>query len=159
VAPAALAAVPLRGGERGQERQRPDPPGPGDPDQQHQAEPAQAAGLHEVALRRADGVAVDPLGPDALAAPALDGVVEAEEDGAPRHEGVQQQLQQHTPGRPATPAGAVQHAMVVGEPPLAAGPGDPEDAGHRALAGRQDRPDQQQLGVPPAALEEERREA
>src|SRR5215213_3254074 len=34
------------------------------------------------------------------------------------------------------------------EPPLAAEPGDPEDAGHGALARYQDGPDQQHLGVP-----------
>ena len=85
VPPAALAAVALRGGERGQERQRPDAPGPGDRGQQHQAEPAQAAGLDEVALRGADRVAVDALGADALAAAALDRVVDA----------------QHAPGRSA----------------------------------------------------------
>src|SRR3712207_4902715 len=76
MAPAVLAAVPLRGRQGGQERQRPDPPGPGDRDQHHQAEPAQAAGLDEVALRRAHGVAVDAFGADPLAAPALDRVVD-----------------------------------------------------------------------------------
>jgi hypothetical protein len=159
VAPAVLAAVALRGRQGGQERQRPDPPGPGDRNQQHQAQPAQAAGLDEVALRRAHGVAVDALGADPLAAPALDGVVDAEDHRPLRREGVQQQAQQHAPGRPSAPGGAVQHAMVVGEPPLAAEPGDPEDAGHGASAGRQDRPDQQHLGVPPTPLAEERREA
>jgi hypothetical protein len=96
---------------------------------------------------------------DALAAPALDGVVEAEDHRAARREGVQQQPQHHTPGRPSAPGGAVQHAMVVGEPPFAAESSDPEDAGHGALARRQDRPDQQHLGVSPAPLEEQRRKA
>src|SRR4051794_41697834 len=47
--------------------------------------------------------------------------------------------------------------MVVGEPPLPAEPGDPQDAGHRALAGRQDGTDQQQLGVAPRPLLQEHR--
>ena len=49
--------------------------------------------------------------------------------------------------------------MVVGEPPLVGEPGDPQQTGHRALPGRQDRPDQQHLGMPPAPLEEQGREA
>jgi len=40
-----------------------------------------------------------------------------------------------------------------------AAPGDPQQAGDRALPGRQDRPDQQHLGMSPAPLAEERREA
>ena len=112
-----------------------------------------------VAVAGADRVAVDAFGGDAPAAPALDGVVEAEDQRAARREGVQQQAQQHAPGCPSAPGGAVQHAMVVGEPPLAAEPGDPEDAGHGALARRQNGPDQQHLRMPPTALAEERREA
>ena len=72
---AMLAAIPLRGSQRRQERQRPDPPGQG---YRHQAQPAQAAGLHEVAVAvavaGADRVPVDAFGADALAAPTLDGV-------------------------------------------------------------------------------------
>jgi hypothetical protein len=48
-------------------------------DPEHQAEPAQAAGLDEVALRGTDRTAVDALGRDAHAAPAFDRVVEAED--------------------------------------------------------------------------------
>src|SRR3954463_8711784 len=47
--------------------------------------------------------------------------------------------------------------MVVGEPPLPAEAGDPQDAGHCALAGRQDGTDQQQLGVAPRPLLQEHR--
>src|SRR3954466_9124040 len=47
--------------------------------------------------------------------------------------------------------------MVVGEPPLPSEPGDPQEAGHRALAGRQDGTDQQQLGVAPRPLLQEHR--
>src|SRR3954463_4702622 len=47
--------------------------------------------------------------------------------------------------------------MVVGEPPLPAEPGDPQEAGHRALARRQDGTDQQQLGVAPRPLLQEHR--
>src|SRR5215212_5246003 len=45
------------------------------------------------------------------------------------------------------------------EPPLPAESGDPENAGHRAPARRQDGSDQQHLGMPPTSLEKERRKA
>ena len=49
--------------------------------------------------------------------------------------------------------------MVVDEAPILAEPGDPENAGHRSPAGRQDSPDEQNTGMPPSPLQEERREA
>ena len=91
VPPAALAVVALRGGEHGQERQRPDAPRPGDGRQQHEREPAQAAGLDEVAARGAHRVAVDALGRDLRPAPALDRVVEADHDRPVRDETAHQQ--------------------------------------------------------------------
>src|SRR4051812_8405719 len=90
VAPAVLAAVPLRRGQSGEERQGPDPARPGDRGQEHQAEPAQAAGLDEVALRGTDRVAVDAFGADPLAAAALDRLVDAQHHGTGRREGVEQ---------------------------------------------------------------------
>jgi hypothetical protein len=112
-----------------------------------------------VPLRGADRVAVDALGADALAAPALDVVVEAQQHRPLQHEGLQQQPEQHPCRRPAAPGGAVQHAVVVDEPPLPAEPADAQDAGHRALTGHQDGAEQQHLGVPPGVLAKERREA
>jgi hypothetical protein len=100
-----------------------------------------------------------PFGADALAAPPLDRVVEAQQHRPGRQEGVQQKSEQDPGCRSSAPGGAVQHAVVVHKPPLPAEPADPQNAGHRTLAGRQDRPDQQHLGMPPTPLEEQRREA
>jgi hypothetical protein len=47
--------------------------------------------------------------------------------------------------------------MVVGEPSLAAEAGDPQQAGHGALAGGEDGADQQQLGMAPRSLLQEQR--
>ena len=47
--------------------------------------------------------------------------------------------------------------MVVGEPSLPAEPRDPQEAGHRALAGSEDGADQQQLGMAPGSLLQEHR--
>jgi hypothetical protein len=112
-----------------------------------------------VALRRADRVAVDALGRDALAAPALDGVVQADHNRPFGREGVEQQPEQHPRRRPPAPGGAVQHPVVVGEAPLAAEPADPQHARHRARPGRQHGAQQQRLGVAPTPLPEEWREA
>jgi len=54
----------------------------------------------------------------------------------PLGEGVEQKAQQHAPGRASAPGSAVEHAMVVGESPLAGEPGNPQQAGDCALAGR-----------------------
>ncbi len=61
-----------------QERQGLDAGQPGQRRQQHEAEPAPAAGLDEVAAAGADGIAVDAAGADARAPAPLDGVVEAD---------------------------------------------------------------------------------
>jgi hypothetical protein len=91
-----------------------------------------------VALRGADRVAVDALRRDALAATTLDRVVDAQHHRSGRREGVEQQAEQDAGGGPRAPGHAVEHPVVVGEPPLPAEPGDPQQAGHGALAGRED---------------------
>src|SRR4051812_48070175 len=91
VSPPALPTATLRGRERGQERQRPHPSCPRDRRQEHQAQPAQAAGLDEKRLRRTHRVTVDALGRDTLAAAALDRVVQAQHHRPRGHEGGNQQ--------------------------------------------------------------------
>src|SRR3954468_4157665 len=91
VSPPALPTATLRGRERGQERQRPHPSGPRDRRQEHQAQPAQPAGLDEKRLRRTHRVTVDALGRDTLAAAALDRVVQAQHYRPRGHEGGDQQ--------------------------------------------------------------------
>ena len=152
-----LAAVALRGCERGKERERPNAPRPRDWSQKHQAEPPQAAGLDAVALRGANRVAVDALGVDALAAAALDRVINPQHHGAVRRKGSKQEAQQQAGRCVGSPGGPVEHAMVGGEPALPAAPRDPQEAGHRALAGDEDGADQQQLRVPPCSLLPEHR--
>src|SRR5207342_1261514 len=121
------------------------PPRPRNGGQKHQAEPTQSAGLDEVVLRGADWVTVNALGGDAFAAAALDRVVDPEHDRAPRGKGGDQQAEQQAGCGTRVPDGTVEDAMVVGEPPLAAEAGDPQQAGHGALAGGKNGADQQQL--------------
>ena len=49
---ALLGGIALGGRQHGQEGQPPDAAGPGDRSQQHEAEPAQAAGLDEMPMAR-----------------------------------------------------------------------------------------------------------
>ena len=145
--------------ERRQEGQRPDPPGPRDGRQQHQAHPAQPARLDEVRVRRAHGVAVDAPGPDAPPPAPLDGVVDGHHDRGPRGTKVStRSLEQDARAGPRTPRRAAEHAVVVHEVALPRKAHDPQHARHRAPARRQQRADQEHLGVAPGAVDEERRE-
>jgi hypothetical protein len=110
-----------------------------------------------VAPRGTDRIAIDALGADALAAAALDRVVDPQHHGTGRGKGSNQQAQQQTGGRAGVPRDPVENAMVVGEPPLPAEASDPQEAGHRALAGRENGADQQQLGTAPRSLLQEHR--
>jgi hypothetical protein len=102
---------------------------------------------------------VDAFGIDPPAAARLDRVVDAEHHRSGWCKGIEQQAEQDAGGCPRAPDHAVEHAMVVGEPPFPAEPGDPQGAGHGAPAGREDGADQQQLGMAPyPLLHEHRRE-
>lgn len=98
------------------------------------------------------------FGGDALAAPALNGVVNPEHNRPAWRKGGDQQPEQGARRGARAPGGAAQHAVVVHEPPLARKAGDAQDAGHGALAGCQDGAGQQHGGVPPTALKEQGRE-
>ncbi len=158
-----VAATPLAAGalgrdQCGEEGQRPDPFSPWHGRQQHQAHPAQPAGLDEVAVGRAYGIAVDALGRDALAAAALDGVIQRQHHGTVRRKGGDQQAEQDAGAGARAPDGAAEDAMVVHEAALARAAGDPQQARHRAPPRRQDGTDQQHLCMAPGALAEQRRE-
>ncbi len=113
----------------------------------------------EVSVRGADRVAVDPLGGDALAAAALDGVVDAQHHRAVWRKSGNQQVQQQPGCQARVPRRPVQNSMVVHEAPLVHQPANAQQAGDRARAGRQDGADQQHLGTAPTPLAEQRREA
>jgi hypothetical protein len=105
-----------------------------------------------VSVAGTHGVAVDALGRDALATTTLDRVVQAEHHRPDRGEGVQQQAEQDMRCCPAAPDCTVEHAVIVDKATLSAQPHDPQQARHRAPAGRQDGTDQQRLGVLPRPL-------
>ena len=94
VALALLGRVPLGGRQDGQEGQAPDAAGPGNGREQHDAEPAQTAGLDEMAMAGADRVTVDPARRDPRAPAPLDGIIEADHHRAVRDEGGDQPQQE-----------------------------------------------------------------
>ena len=100
---AALGVVAFGGRERGEDGQRPGAGCPGDGDQQHQADPAQPACFHEMAVAGANGVAVDALGRDPLAAAERRrrSLVSSmpKDERAIGNEGRDQHAQQHAAGR------------------------------------------------------------
>src|SRR5918998_4797762 len=110
-----------------------------------------------MSIGRAHRIAVDALGLDALAAPALNRVIQAKDHRTGWNEGVNQQAQQQ-PGRLASvPASPAEHTMVVDEVALAAEANDAQKAGHGAFAGGQNSPDEQHLGMAPSAVAKQRR--
>ena len=155
---ALLAAGALGGHEGGEEGQRPDPPCPGNRGQQHQAEPAQAAGLDEVAAGGADRITIDAAGPDALAPAPLDRVVEAQHHRAARRERRDQVPEQDAGAGVGRPGGAVEDAVEVDEATLMGTAHDTQQAGDRASARSQDGAQEQDPGVAPGAVDEQRRE-
>lgn len=144
--------------QRGQERQRPDTPRPRDRGEQHQAHPAQPARLDEMAVGGANRITVDALGRDPLAAAALDRVVQSQDHGAVLRERVDQEPEQDAAASARAPRCPVEDAVDVHEPPLLRTAHGPQDAGHRAPTGGEDRANQQNLSVSPRAMDEQRRE-
>jgi hypothetical protein len=110
-----------------------------------------------MAVAGAHGVAVDALGRDALAAAALDRVVEAQYNHPCRHEYADQQSQEQTRCSPGAPDSTVEHAVIVDEAALPAQPRDAQQARHGALAGCQDGAHQQHFSMPPRSLLHEHR--
>ena len=82
---------------------------PGQRRQQHEAEPAKAACLDEMAVAGARGVAVDAAGADVCSPAPLDGVIQADDDGFSLFD----QLRHQIPGvrvRLASPPAACEYA-------------------------------------------------
>ena len=137
VGAAALAIVPFGGREHREVGQRLDPPRPGDGAQHHEAQPTQAARLHEMRMARADGVAVDAARGDLRTPTALDRVVHADHHRAVRHEAFDDQRQEPAGERARSPARAVEDLMIAGEVGGVGATGHAQRRRHGAFAGRE----------------------
>jgi hypothetical protein len=145
-----LLPISLRGGQDGQKRQRPAPSGPRDLRQQHEREPAQATGFNEVTVRRAYRIAVDTACLDPCSQPALDGVIQADQNRfVMGDEGVDQQTEETARQPAAGPDVTVEHAVIVGKMCDLIEPHDAQGRGDRAPARYEDRSRYQHQDMPP----------
>ena len=85
---ATLSIGALRWRQQGQDRQGLHDARPRDRRQHHEAQPAQAAGLDEMATTGADGITIDAARRDLPSPPTLDGVVHADDNWSIRHEAI-----------------------------------------------------------------------
>lgn len=152
----ALGLVAFRWTQDGQERQPPDRFGPRELDQQHAAEPTQAAGFGKMRTGRPHRVAVDAFGFDLGAAPPLDRVINPKNEFAIRRECGDQQSQQDLARRQSSPSRPIQDSMIVLKMDLLALAHNAQASRDRAFAGSQDRSNQQDFGVFPNGLGEQR---
>ena len=131
--------------------------GPGYMAQPHQGDPTQATGLDQLLATGADRVPVDAPSLDLGAAPAFQGFVDAENQRAVAPIQVLEQQHQQDVGRlTRRPYRSVQHLMVAGVVALVAAAHDTQRRGDSALTRGQDRAHQQQLGLLPSRVGEQR---
>ncbi len=105
-----------------------------------------------------DGIAVDALRGDPLATATFQRLIDAHKERPGRHEGGDQQGQQHPADGQPGPLSAAEHAMVAVKLPHLSVPGHPQGGGNGALRRSQERPHQQHLRVAPHARGKQRRE-
>ena len=150
MAASALPVVAFRRRQHGEKRQGPIASRPGDLAQPHQGNPAQTAGLDQVAPAGTHRIAVDAQGFDFRAAAPFQGFVDAEDQRTIALIQVEDQQSQQDAcrlaGRPHRP---IEHLMITGVVAVVAQSHDTVRRCHGALAGSQYRADQQDLGFPP----------
>ena len=136
VAASALPAVAFRGRQHGKEWQGPIASRPGDMAQPHQGDPAQAAGLDQVAPAGTHRIAVDAQGFDFRAAAPFQGFVDAEDQRTiALIQVLEQQHEQDASRLAGRPHRPVEHLMVAGVVEVVAAAHDAQRRGHGALAG------------------------
>src|SRR5262245_38250161 len=152
-----LLAVTLRWAQRGLQWQRPHTGSPRYRDQQHQAQPAPAAGFDAVRLRRAYRLTIDALRGALLAPSPLDRVVQSQYDCPSGSKRADPQAEQDLTGSAARPEGTVQPPMVMLKLRVLAQAQDAPGRGHGACARREDGTQKQDWRVVEHRLREEGR--
>ena len=144
------------GRQHGEKRPGPNAPGPGDLHPPHQADPAQPHGLHEVTMGGTHPIPIDSLGRNPLPFPPFHGFIDPQHQRpGGRGQQAHQQAQQHPADRQRGPHRPTEHMVVPGEIPLLMQTQHLQSRRHGALAGRQNGPHQQHLGLPPGTRIEE----
>ena len=134
---AALTVGSFRRGKQGQDRQGLNQAGPWHRGEHHEAQPAQPAGLDEMAMAGSYRVPVDATCGDPASPSALNGVVQTDDDRASGHEPLHHDAQQPSGNSTGAPSGAVED-LVKGCKVGGFGPAGHAQAGSdRPLARRQ----------------------
>ena len=141
--------------ERSEKGQGPIASRPGDMVQPHQGDPAQAAGLDQVAPAGTHRIAVDAQGFDLRATAPLQSFVDAEDQRTIALVQMLEQDARRLAGRPHRP---IEHLMVASVVTVVAAAHDAQRRSRGALARRQYRADQQDLGFQPGRVAKQRGE-
>jgi hypothetical protein len=105
--------------------------------------------LLETFLAGAGRIPVDGAGRELAAAPALDGVVQADDHRPGGHKGFHQKAEQHAGRLSGRPTGAIQHPMVVLETGFAGQAQGAQGGGDGVVGRRQQRAAEQGLRAQP----------
>src|ERR1044071_128826 len=147
MASTAFLIVSLRRRQCRKHRQCPNAVCPRDLDQQHSAKPAQATGFYKMRMTRTDRIAVDAFSTDHLAAPPLNGVIDADDEFAVGSKGRNQQAQQNSRGGYRRPASAGEEAMIVLKVKIIRFATDAQASCDGTFTDSQNRADNQEFGV------------
>src|SRR5712691_3674380 len=112
MATASLRREALGGTQSGQQGQRPDALSPGERDQDHACEPAQATGFDHMRVRGPHGGAGEAFGSDLIATSAFESVIKATHDNTARDAHGHEEPEQQPTGGERRPDGAMQDPMI-----------------------------------------------
>ena len=113
MAPAASAVGSLGRGKQRQDRQGLDQAGPRHRGEHHEAQPAQSAGLDEMAVTGAYRITVYPPCVDPVSPSAFDGVVHTDDNRAIGHEPFDHNVQQPPGYSAGAPSGATENLVIA----------------------------------------------
>src|SRR5262249_52298661 len=148
--------VLLGAAQHGQERQSPDAAGPRQANQNHHREPFQTVAFNDQPVARSDRIAITTYTFDLPAAPALDRVISANDDGA-RPERDDQAEQNFGRGQ-GIPPSAIEDPMVVLKMLLIAQADHAQTGRDRAVASLKQSPKQERFSMFPSRLGKKRLE-
>jgi len=113
MAPAASAVGSLGRGKQRQDRQGFDQAGPRHRGERHEAQPAQCAGLDEMAVTGAYRITVYPPCIDPVSPSAFDGVFHTDDNRAIGHEPFDHNVQQPPGDSAGAPSGATENLVIA----------------------------------------------
>jgi hypothetical protein len=120
--------------------------------QQHQTQPAQSTGFHEVTLTGAHWITVDPFGCDLRAALSFNRIVQSQDNWTATGKRIDQHLQQNVAAFQTRLYRTVENTMIILKMLFTAQPHYPQDCCNCPLSRRYDCAYEQDLGLFPYSL-------